>query len=123
MAAVDYRDFYIKYPEYPTYSENIINTETKTELIINKLEMILTTNKGDFIGDLNFGADLAYYLWDTRVSAEKIKSTILEQINRYIPELKDTQFILETSILEGEIRDILVVDITINEQKIQAVLK
>jgi phage baseplate assembly protein W len=123
MAALDYRDFYIKYPEHSEYSENIINTETKTDLIINKLELILSTNKGDYIGDLNFGADLAHYLWETYVSADKIKSAIIEQINRYIPELNSTQYTIEANVLKGEIRDILIINITINEKHIQAVLK
>jgi len=121
--AVDYRDFYIKYPEYSTYNEYLLNTETKTDLIVNKLEMILTTNKGEYIGDLNFGANLSYYLWETYVSANKIKSIIKEQINQYIPELKFTPYSLDVRIMEGEIRDILIVDIVIDEQKIQAVLK
>ncbi len=121
--AVDYRDFYIKYPEYTTYNEHRINTETKTELIVNKLEMILSTNKGEFIGDLNFGANLSYYLWETYVSANKIKTVIEGQIKRYIPELLNTPYTLNVNILEGDIRDILVIDITIDDQKIQAVLK
>jgi len=121
--AVDYRDFYIKYPEYSTYSEYILNTETPTDLIVNKLEMILTTNKGEYIGDLKFGADLSYYLWDTKVSANKIQSIIDGQIKTYIPELKTIPYELDVSILEGEIRDILVVDIIIDDQKIQAILK
>lgn len=119
----DYRDFYIKYVDHPKYNDNQLLTESKTDMIVNKLEVILTTNKGECIADPNLGADLSYYLWQTNVSAEKIKGIIREQINIYIPELNDTQYTLNVNLIEGELRDIMLVDIIIDDQQIRAVLQ
>lgn len=123
MAAIDYRDFYIKYPQHNLYNENLIFTDTKTEMIVNKIEMVLFTNKGDFIGDPDFGCDLEFFLWQTRVSATKIDSVIRDQFTKYIPELDNIGYELNVSIMQGEIRDILIIDITLNDQTIQAILR
>ncbi len=123
MAAIDYRDFYIKYPQHNKYNSEAFFTETKTDMIVNKIEMLLFTRKGDFIADPNFGCDLEFYLWQTRVSATKIEDIIREQINLYIPELNDIGYNLTVSIMQGQIRDVLVIDIVLNDQTIQAILK
>ena len=119
----DFRDFYIKYEEHPKYNDNQLLTESKTEMIVNKLEVILTTNKGECIADPNLGADLPYFLWQTNVSAEKIRGIIKEQIDIYIPELNDTEYLLNVRLIEGELRDIMLIDITIDDQQIRAVLQ
>lgn len=123
MAAIDYRDFYIKYPQHNKYNPDLIFTDTKTDMIVNKIEMVLFTNKGDFIGDADFGCDLEYFLWQTRVSAGRIEDIIRDQFNKYIPEINDIGYELDVSIMQGELRDILLIDIVLNDQTIQAVLR
>jgi len=85
--------------------------------------MVLFTNKGDFIADADFGCNLEYYLWQTRVSAARIDEIIRDQFNKYIPELNQTSYELAVSIMQGDIRDILIIDITLNDQSIQAILR
>lgn len=123
MAANDYRDFYLKYPEHPKYNDRLLQTESETEMVVNKIEMILSTNKGDFIGDPDFGANLSHYLWSTRTSADRIRQLVQSQVNKYCPELNSTDYSLKVSIMEGELRDILLVDFVINDQQIRAVLQ
>lgn len=123
MSAIDYRDFYIKYPEHNLYHSELIFTDSKTDMIVNKIEMVLFTNKGDFIGDPDFGANLEFYLWQTRVSATKIDSIIRDQFDKYVPELNSIGYELNVSIMRGEIRDILIIDIILNDQTIQAILR
>lgn len=123
MAAIDYRDFYIKYPQNDKYNSNLILTETKTDMIINKIEMVLFTNKGEFIADADFGCNLEFYLWQTRVSAARIEDIIRDQFNKYIPEINSIGYDLSVSVVAGEIRDILIIDITVNDQTIEAVLR
>lgn len=116
----DVRDFYIKWIGHPKYNENEIIIEEEIQLIINKIEMVLFTNKGEFIGDVDFGCDLPKYLWDTYVSAEFIKGVIQTQYNKYIPELTNYRSTLEVYIQEGTLQDILVVNTTINNFKLNA---
>lgn len=123
MAALDYRDFYIKYPQNSNYHSDLIITESFTDLIVNKLEMILFTNKGDVISDPDFGCSLEFYLWQTRVSASTVQDIIRQQISTYIPELDTIGYDINVSMIQGEIRDIMVIDIFLNDQTIQAILK
>ena len=123
MAAIDYRDFYIKYPQNSNYNSDLIITESFTDLIVSKLEMILFTNKGDVISDPDFGCSLEFYLWQTRVSASTVQDIIRQQISTYIPELDIIGYDINVSMIQGEIRDIMVIDIFLNDQTIQAILK
>ena len=117
----DIRDFYITWAGHPKYNDEEIIDEDVIRLIINKIEMCLFTNKGEFIGDVNYGCDLPLYLWQTNVSVEFIRSVIQKQFDTYIPELRNYNSTLDVRITEGTLEDILIVDITINELSVNAV--
>lgn len=119
--ARDLRDFYIKYLEHPRFSINKLIEEEAVEIIVNKIEMVLFTNKGEVYGDQNFGADLYYYLHQTKVSKDTVEEVIREQFRRYIPELASTSYTLTVSILPGNFQDILLVDIQIEDVVINAI--
>ena len=114
MAVIDNRNFYIRWPGHPKYKEGDIIVDDELTNIIQKIEMILFTKKGDFIGDLDFGADIEYYLWETSVSVPFIKSQIQDQFNTYVPELLNYRYVLDVSITEGTLKDILIIDIIKN---------
>ena len=119
----DVRDFYIKSKEHPNFhSENIIK-EYKISSIIQKIEICLLTNKGDLISNPNFGCDLPLYLWSTNVSADFIKDVINNQFKTYIPELFSTNYFLNVFITEGTIQDVLIVQISINELEVNAIIR
>jgi hypothetical protein len=120
---VDNRSFYITYPEHPKYKENEIVSEDPLKVIINKIEMVLFTNKGDFMGDVDFGANLPFYLWQTQVSAEFIQQTIQQQFDAYIPELEQFNTSLTVEITEGDFQDILFVNVEIDEVQVRAVFR
>ncbi len=52
----DVRDFYITWPGHDSYNDNEIIQSDPINVIVQKMEMILFTDKGDFVGDPNFGA-------------------------------------------------------------------
>lgn len=110
----DYSDFYLKYPGHNRYKENVLIEDDVIEVIEQKLEVILFTNKGDLYGEPEMGCDLEYYLWQTRVGLPIIEKKIINQIELYIPELKEIGYNIELNIFEGVIRDILIITISIN---------
>lgn len=118
---LDIRDFYITWDGHPKYKEGEIIVEDTVRLLINKIEMVLFTNKGEFIGDVNFGCDLPLYLWQTNVSVEFIRNIIQEQYDTYIPELRQFNTILDVQLVEGQLQDILVINTTINEFRVNAI--
>ena len=119
--ANDIRDFYITYQGHPSYNDTSIIVDTTLQVIVNKIEMVLFTNQGDFIGDVNFGANLSYYLWETNVSSDYIQGVIQQQFNTYIPELSTYNPIINLQLMEGTLSDILVVNITIQDVTIKAI--
>lgn len=97
MASIDFTDFYILYKDHPRYVEKELIEDEVINVIIQKYEMILFTNKGEVLGDPNFGADLLELLYQTKVSDTFVKDIINEQIYTYIPELLNTNYTLEVS--------------------------
>ena len=87
MAKFNFKDFYIKYNGHPLYELNRIEEDDVINVIVQKYETIIFTNKGEVLGDPDFGADLLLLLNETKVSSQFVENTINEQINNYIPEI------------------------------------
>lgn len=123
MPTADIRDFNIRGKDHPKYSSTRVLEDRTIEFVVQKLENVLFTNKGDVLGDPDFGANLEFYLWSTNVPVGKIEQQIREQIEIYIPELKTFQYTLAVEIYEGTVRDILQVNIKIKDTKVNFVVR
>lgn len=123
MPQADIRDLNIRGVGHPKYSSTRVIEDRTIEFVIQKLEVLLFTNKGDVLGDPDFGANLEYYLWTTNVPVAKIESEIKSQINKYIPELNSMQYSISTDIYEGTARDILQINIKIKDNNINFIIK
>lgn len=113
MINTDIRDLNIRGEEHPKYKSNRIIEDRKIEVMIQKLENILFTNKGEVLGDPEFGSNLEYYLWSTTVPVSKMQRDIQDQIVRYIPEMSNYEYTLSLEVYEGTYRDILYINIKI----------
>ena len=111
MSIADIRDLNIRGEEHPKYKSDRIFEERQIEVIIQKLEVMLFTNKGDVLGDSDFGSNLEYYLWSTNVPVSRMERDIQEQIDEYIPELNNYDYTLSLDLYEGTHRDILYIDL------------
>lgn len=98
MADFNFTDFYIKYPGHPKYQSSVFIEDETVRVIIQKYEMILFTNKGELLGDPNFGCELPALLFETYLSAESIQAEIRSQISIYIPELNSVEYQLTVEI-------------------------
>ncbi len=123
MPTADIRDFNIRGKDHPKYSSTRVLEDRTVEFVVQKLENVLFTNKGDVLGDPDFGANLEFYLWSTNVPVGKIEQQIRNQIEIYIPELKTFQYTLAVEIYEGTVRDILQVNIKIKDTKVNFVVR
>lgn len=123
MPTADIKDFNIRYKGHPKYNEYRFVEDRTMEFIVQKIEMILFTNKGDLIDDYDFGANLEYYLWSTKVPVSKIKKEIQSQFQKYIPELASYDYSIDVDIYQGTARDILTVNIKIKDTEMDFVLK
>lgn len=107
----DRSDLYIKHESDPGFRDDVVENVTFTDTVIAKIYMILFTNKGDVFGDLDFGADITTFLWNTTFPASTIKDNIIEQFDKYIPELTRNDYTINVYILKGDVRDIGVIAI------------
>jgi phage baseplate assembly protein W len=121
MALKDVKDLVIRYPGHPKYQEGRIVEDDEVEVIVQKLEMILFTNKGEVLGNSDIGANLEYYLWQTRVTTGTLKKKVDEQIATYIPELILLGYTLSVDLYEGQLRDILYLNFVIKGYNIEFV--
>jgi hypothetical protein len=119
MALKDVKDLVIRYPGHPKYQEGRIVEDDEVEVIVQKLEMILFTNKGEVMGNSDIGANLEYYLWQTRVTTGTLKKKVQEQVTTYIPELVQLGYTLSVDLYEGQLRDILYLNFIINGYNIE----
>lgn len=95
MPAFDYVDFYVLDPFNPRYNNLDLIEDDLARMVIQKYEMIIFTNKGEVLGDPNFGANLLELLYETKVSSQAVRSVLEDQIATYIPELYDSSYSLE----------------------------
>jgi len=123
MALKDIKDLVIRYPGHPKYQKGRIVEDDDVEVIVQKLEMILFTSKGEVLGDLELGANLEYYLWQTRISTGSLKKKLAEQIAIYVPELVKIGYSLSIDIYEGTVQDILYLNFLIKGYNVEFVFE
>jgi hypothetical protein len=119
----DVKDFTIRWPDHPKYLSTKLVENDPIEVIAQKLEMILYTNKGEVLSEPGMGANLAYYLWSTSVPIEFIKVELQNQINKFIPELNNLDFTMDLQLYKGTDRDILYLNFTISDKNINFIFQ
>lgn len=124
MASLNFIDFYIGYKGHPRFTDKKLIEDDVIRVIIQKYEMVLFTNKGELLGDLDFGCDLPRILFQTRVSGETTKKMILEQIFKYIPEISDKKFQLTVDFFEDpeNYQDMMQINFTIADYEVYAIV-
>jgi hypothetical protein len=125
MSNFNFIDFYIGYPGHPLYRTPDIIEDDVVRVVIQKYEVIIFTNKGELLGDPNFGADLVKLLHETRISSESVEADIKAQIADYIPEIDGLEYELSVEFLEDPERhqEIMVVNFTLNGYQVDAFVK
>lgn len=100
MSNFNFVDFYLGYPGHPRFRSLEMIEDAALSVIVQKWEMILFTNKGEVFGQPNLGANLYYYLHETKLSSDSIREALMEQISIFIPELDNIEYELTVSIFE-----------------------
>lgn len=119
----DYKDIYIKSKDHPRFHSDRIIEDDVIETIVQKLEVVLFTNKGDVYGDPQLGCNIEYLLWETKIPVSEIKKNISRQIDIYIPELNELGYDFNIELYEGSYRDILYLNFKIKGYNFEMLLK
>ena len=120
--AFSFIDFYIGYPGHPRFKNLELIEDDIVRVIIQKYEMVIFTNKGELLGDPNFGAGLTELLHETRISAESVEADIRAQIADYIPELEGIDYDLTIEFVEDpeNFQEVMLVNFTVAGYQVYA---
>lgn len=112
------KEIYIRTPNDPNFVPNIIDYSNEVESTLSQLKMILGTNKGDVFGTYDFGLDLNYLVFGTKLPKEEIRQRLLDQTVSYGNISKNISLDIDINFGQsGYGYDYAIIDITINGKK------
>ena len=110
---IDFIDFYIKNINEPKFNDTLIVEDDIINVIIQKYKLIIFTNKGDVLGDPNFGADIELLLFSI-IDPQYIcqaETSISHYLNDYklsgysIKEVEQTELIIINQKFISQIKE------------------
>lgn len=116
-------DFYIKSKLHKDYDPDMLEITDDMAILISKIQTLIFTNKGEVLGDPNFGCDIPKLLWQTNLNATDIQNQIYEQIQTYISNISNYKYDVQFYLLPGTIQDIGLIEININNVTLSAAFK
>lgn len=118
-------DFYIKSKETGgIYSDTEIIEDDLVKVIVQKYLMLIYTNKGEVLGNPDFGCNLEELIYQTSINEDGIRDIINEQIYFFIPELADVGYSLNLQFVQDdeEYRDVLLINFSINDYDVYNII-
>lgn len=117
-------DFYILYLGHPNYIPLELIEDDVVKVIIQKYHMIIFTNKGEVLGEPNFGGNLTELLHETKLSSESIKGELMAQIADYIPEIDSMNYELTVNFYDDpeNYQEYMEINFTINGYEVYATI-
>lgn len=115
--AFDFKDFYVLYKGNPYYQGDRIEEDSVIRVIIQKYYNLLFTNKGDVLGDPDFGANLEELLYETGLDDVSVRQVIIDQLEIYIPEIFGTSFDIGVVFVEDPFnyQEMMFINLTISD--------
>lgn len=84
--------------ESPRYSEGALEIRNALVNLLQKIEMLLYTEKGSVLCMPDYGINLEQYIFETNVSGQYIESEIKLQIMKYVLSKDDNQFGVDVKV-------------------------
>lgn len=116
------KDIYAIPEEEPRYKNDVLEITGELDEIIQQVDMILFTNKGDVLGMPDFGCNLSRYLFDTSYDENLIKQIIMSQIRSFIYLDGSYTVDVDVSFIKWDYNVAMVVDLNINNKKVASYL-
>lgn len=113
------RDFYFREPGDPRFREDQLEVSDDLESTLQQIQMTIFTNKGEVLGEPDFGVDLEKYLFEFDIDPFNVALAASDQINKYVGETRKRRINVKPSLYSDEKgnRDILVLLIDVPELK------
>lgn len=104
------------------YRDDVVELSNELDVIIQQVDLLLFTNKGDVLLLPDFGCNLEQYLFETSYNEAVIKSVIMNQINTFIYMRGTYKVDVDVSFIKWDFNVAMVVDLTINNKKVASYL-
>ena len=116
------KDIYAIPEEEPRFNENAIEITSELDEIIQQVDMILFTNKGDVLCMPEFGCNLGRYLFETSFNETIIKQIIMNQIHNFIYLDGSYKVDVDVKFVKWDFNVAMVVDLLIGNKKVASYL-
>lgn len=107
-------ELYIKTAGDPNFNGTEVQTSDEIKQLLTQIETVLFTNKGEVLGDAEFGCSLEDLLYTLNANEYTLKNEIDQQIAKYCPLSTKYSVRVNVSFVRGEVRDEAYIDITVN---------
>lgn len=102
------------------YRNDVVELSNELDVIIQQVDLLLFTNKGEVLLMPDFGCNLEQYLFETSYNESMIKSIIMNQIQNFI-YLKGTYSVdVDVSFVKWDFNVAMVIDLKINNKVISS---
>jgi hypothetical protein len=102
-----------------------METTSEIEQILQRIRVILGTNKGDVLGDFGFGCDIKKYIFSMDVNVDEIQDYIQLQILKYA-NIDTSKYDIAIKVSYGQDHynknDYALIDIYINQEKYMGIV-
>ena len=116
------RDIYAIPNNESRYKNGVMEVNNELDEIIQQVDCLLFTRKGEVLMMPDFGCDLHKYLFDTNWNKSAIQFMIESQINTYIYLDGTYKVNVEVEFIQWEYNVGMIVDLMINNKKMSSYL-
>jgi phage baseplate assembly protein W len=82
------RDFYIRSSNDPAFQPNQLEVYDDLESMLQQIRMTLFTQKGEVLGEPDFGVNVEQYLFEFSIDPFSLTREAAAQINNYVGETR-----------------------------------
>lgn len=109
------KDFYMRSEGDPKYKRGILQVSDDTEEAISQIKMTLLTDKGEVLGEPEFGLEVNKYLFDFETDPFGLSNEANLQIEKYVASSKIKNIEVSPSkFTDDRDRDVFVLEVNIN---------
>lgn len=116
------KDIYAIPEEEPRYKDNVLEITGELDEIIQQVDMILFTNKGDVLCMPEFGCGLGRHLFETSYNENTIKNIIMNQIRSFIYLDGSYNVDVDVQFVRWKFNVAMIVDLYINNKRLSSYL-
>ena len=87
----------------------------KFDFLLQEIDILFDTSKGEVLGEDAFGTAFENFLWDLDVNNAQISEYVKTNIINQTVSGKDFDINVDTKILYGTVDDIIIISITIRD--------